>query len=763
MSGITWRKLLLTKIVLRGGETTMIPSKNQSNNDVRPSRVSEDYGHPGMLGMTPERLIESALQLQKAGENGKAETLYRKVLETDPNNIHALHLLGVIAMEMGNPESAASLIGKSLSIYPPNFKARFNLANALVSNGQTFEAIEELMQTLKEAPDYARAISLLTELMRKQERIEELAEILDEAQTAAPDCFEAKKEYGFTLAQLSRLDDAEKTLKECVEINPRLAQVHYNLGCVQKKLKKFLDAQISFQVALNLEPDHAAAKKNLAVAMASVGCYEQAIPTFLEAAENLPDDPEVWNNLCMAFRQLGRFDEAFEASDQAIKAEPGNHDIYNERGAAFQSFGGMKEAIENYQKALEIEPGAIGAEKNLLFALLNVPNMSSDDLFQMHLDIRKHHEKPEFSNNMFDHRDRDPDRKLRIGYLSSDFRTHVVSMNMTPLLTNKDADSYELYMYAQVDKPDVVTEQFQKIADHWRFITDIHDHDVAAMIEEDEIDILVFLAGRFDQNRPTICTYRPAPIQVSFHDCATSGFSEMDYWLTAEKFTEELFRLPIYYQYPVLERPTETIELPADENGYITFGCFNKPEKINEGVVELWAQILSAVPDSKLFLKYFRLFSEETIQQQWRERFARHGIPGDRLIFAANRVMRSDHLNVMSQADIALDPFPFNGATTTFDSISSGIPVICLKGRHFVDRVAYSILSHIGHSELAADSKEEYIRIACELAANRDRLRDLRKVIREDMINSPLCDGKAYARSLEDAFRDMWRHYCQEN
>jgi len=750
----------------------MLSSKNHSDNGVQSTRISETYGHPGMMEMSPERLIESALQLQKAGENGKAETLYRKVLDTDPNNIHALHLLGVIAMDMGNPESAAKLIGKSLAIYPPNFKARFNLANALVSNGQMIEAIEELKETLREAPDYTRAISLLTELMRKQGRIEELVEILDEAQTAAPDCFEAKKEYGFTLAQLSRLEEAEKTLKECVEIDPRLAQIHYNLGCVQKKLKKFLDAQVSFQVALNLEPDHAAAKKNLAVAMASVGCYEQAIPTFLEAAEKLPDDPEVWNNLCMAFRQLGRFDEAFEASDQAIKANPGYHDIYNERGAAFQSFGGMKEAIGNYQKALEIEPGAIGAEKNLLFALLNLPNMSSDDLFRMHLDIRKHHEKPEFSNKTFGDRDRDPERRLRIGYLSSDFRTHVVSMNMTPLLTNKDENNFELFMYAQVDKPDVVTEQFQKITDHWRFITDIHDHDVATMIEEDEIDILIYLAGRFDQNRPTICTYRPAPIQVSFHDCATSGFSEMDYWLTddllhpedtSEKFTEALYRLPIYYQYPVLERPTNAVELPANENGYITFGCFNKPEKINEGVVELWAQILSGVPNSKLFMKYFRLFSEKSTQQRWRDRFAEHGISSDRLIFAADRVMRSDHLNVMSQADIALDPFPFNGATTTFDSISSGIPVVCLKGRHFVDRVAYSILSHIGHPELAAETKEEYVRIACELAADRDRLRDLRKVIRGDMIDSPLCDGEAYAQSVEIAFRDMWRRYCLEN
>lgn len=751
----------------------MNPEKHHSDHGVRSPHPSVKFplGGDADLAAT-KKLLESALQFQKSGKFDKAETVYRNILASEPENIHALHLLGVIAMDTGSPEMAIKLIEKSLGINPGNFKARFNLANALVASDCTDDAIAELERTLKEAPGYTKAMSLITNLMRKQDRLEELVEILDEIRSAEPECFETKKEYGFTLAQLLRLEEAEIVLKECIDDNPRLAQIHYNLGCVQKKQRNFLDAQISFQVALNLEPDHGGAKKNLAVTMASVGRYEEAVPCLLEAGQKSPDEPEIWNNLCMALRKLGRFVEAFEASDKAILADPDDHDIYNERGAAYQSYGDMTTAIENYQKALELEPGAIGAEKNLLFALLNLPNLSSDDLFCMHLEIRKHHEKPEFGDNIFTARDRDPDRKLRIGYVSSDFRTHVVSLNMTPLLTNYDPDKCELYLYAQLEAPDAVTNQFMEVADHWRSIADIHDRDVAAMIEEDEIDILVFLAGRFDQNRPTICTYRPAPIQVSFHDCATSGFQEMDYWLTddylhppdtPEKFTEELYHLPVYYQYPVLNGPEESIQLPADQNGYITFGCFNKPEKINESVVELWSQILKAVPGSKLFLKYFQLFSEESMQLTWRERFAGHGIAGDRLIFVSDSLKRNDHLSVIAQADIALDPFPFNGATTTFDSVSSGIPVICLKGRHFVDRVAYSILNHIGHPELAADSKDDYVRIARELANDRERLRELRKTIKNDMINSPLCDDKAYARSVDAAFRDMWQRFCQRS
>ena len=750
----------------------MIPSKHHAGQDAPSPRQTVNFPPMGIAQSAPRMLLETALQYQKMGDIEKAESLYRKILKSDPENIHALHLLGVIAMDMGHPEEAVNLIEKSLHINPANIKARFNLANALVARGSLDHAIEELKQTLKDAPDYTKAMSLLTSLMRRQDRIEELVEILDETLGAAPDCFETKKEYGFTLAQTTRLEEAETLLKECIRIDNRQAQIHYNIGCVQKKLKKFLDAQISFQVALNIEPGYTAAKKNLAVTMAAIACYEESIPLLLELTEELPNDPTVWNNLCAAYRRLGRFEEAFDASDKAIEADPNDHENFNERGAAFQSFGGTKEAIENYQRALDLEPGAIGAEKNLLFALLNVPNISSDDLYRMHLEIRKRHEKPEFGGNKFPDRNRDPDRKLRIGYLSSDFRTHVVSLNITPLMTNKDPENCELYLYSQVEKPDVVTEQFKNVADHWKNISEIHDRDVAAMIEEDEIDIMVFLAGRFDQNRPTICTYRPAPIQVSFHDCATSGFQEMDYWLTddllhpqdtPEKFTEELYRLPIYYQYPVLEGPETSVQLPADRNGYITFGCFNKPEKINEDVVDLWVEVLKAVPDSKLFMKYFQLFSEESIQSHWRNRFAERGIDRERLIFVSDSLVRNDHLGIISQADIALDPFPFNGATTTFDSVSTGLPVVCLKGRHFVDRVAYSILSHIGHPELAADTKADYVRIACELANDRDRLRALRQTIKSDMINSPLCDDKAYARSVDAAFRDMWRRFCQRD
>ena len=235
----------------------------------------------------------------------------------------------------------------------------------------------------------------------------------------------------------------------------------------------------------------------------------------------------------------------------------------------------------------------------------------------------------------------------------------------------------------------------------------------ADIIEKDEIDILVVLAGRFDENRPIVTTYRPAPIQVSFHDCATSGLKSMDYYFTdsvlhpsntAELFTEELYRLPYYYQYPVQEGIPEIKDTPALNNDYITFGSFNKPEKIGDSVIELWANVLLAVPNSKLLLKYFNHYDEESMKQRWISRFEKYNIVASRIIFMGNIDDRQSHLALYDLIDIALDPFPFNGATTTFESLSMGVPVVSLLGKHFVDRVAGSIVTHAGYPELAVEN-----------------------------------------------------------
>ncbi|MCS5612284.1 MAG: hypothetical protein NZ961_17830, partial [Candidatus Poribacteria bacterium] len=358
--------------------------------------------------------------------------------------------------------------------------------------------------------------------------------------------------------------------------------------------------------------------------------------------------------------------------------------------------------------------------------------------------------KPEFSKKNFPERDRTTTRRLRVGYISSDFRKHVVALNVFPVIKNHNHDAFEIFLYSHVEFPDELTEVFRDCADHWRSILNKSDQEAADMIEEDGIDVLVVLAGRFDENRPTIAANRPAPIQVSFHDCATSGLEAMDYYLTdnilhpsdtPELFTEELYRLPYYYQYPVQEYLPEVKPSPVLTNGFITFGCFNKPEKINDTVIELWADVLRAVPESKLLLKYFNSYSEPDMSARWTSRFKKIGISEDRLIFQFNSDSRQTHLALYEQIDISLDPFPFNGATTTFESLSMGVPVVSLLGKHFVDRVAASIVTHAGYPEFAAKTKDDYVELAKNLASDIDNLNKLRLSMREILHKSKLCDG----------------------
>jgi len=314
-----------------------------------------------------------------------------------------------------------------------------------------------------------------------------------------------------------------------------------------------------------------------------------------------------------------------------------------------------------------------------------------------------------------------------------------------------------------------VSARFRSLADQWISTRGLSDAVLAERIRRDQVDILVFLAGRFNLNRSLIAQHRSAPVQISFHDCATSGLEEMDYWLTdeylhpkdsAERFTESLHRLPVFYQFAPPSEFPEPGEAPCIDNGYVSFGCFNKPEKMNEDVAQLWLEILKATPNSKLVLKYRNYFADDGGAQIWRDRFSSFGLAADRLILLGSDDQLDDHLALYRQIDIALDPFPFNGATTTFEALAMGAPVIALWGDGFVSRVAAALMSQVGLGDFAAPTKDQYVRCAVALAEDTPRISELRRWLRLQVLNSSLCNGTDYAETVETAFRSMWRNWC---
>ena len=564
---------------------------------------------PRKNSYSAEELLVTANRYHRKGKLSQAEDIFRKILELVPNHPVALHFLGVIALESGNPCAAIKLIKSALKIAPDYHTAYNNLGNAYSTSGQFEDAADSYSRALEHKPDYSDAmfnLGLMKQMLRKYE-------------------------------------EAKDILVKCAEQDPRRADVHSELGFTWAKLGNHMQAQICFQIALSIDPDYTPETRvALGNLFQTVGRFDESVEQYDVAIEQDEKYTRALNAKGMALRRTGNFDASLDTILKAEDINPTNIETLNQLGSAYQSIGDNYRAAEVFRRAVQLDPDSDASRRCLLFIILNDPALTSQERYDIHIDVQGDFNKPEFTKKDFPERDRNTSRRLKVGYISSDFRKHVVAMNVLPVIANHDHEAFEVFLYGEVEFPDEFTEDFKGHADHWRSTMQKPDQEVAAMIEEDEIDVLVFLAGRFDSNRPTVATYRPAPIQVSFHDAATSGLEAMDYWLTddilhpsdtPELFTEELYRLPQFYQYPVhLELP-EIKPAPSLCNGFVTFGCYNKPEKINNTVIELWAEVLREIPDSRLLLKYYNHYSEPSMKERWISRFRDNGISEDRLIF----------------------------------------------------------------------------------------------------------------------------------
>ncbi|MDP1683385.1 MAG: tetratricopeptide repeat protein [Burkholderiales bacterium] len=566
--------------------------------------------------------------------------------------------------------------------------------------------------------------------------------------------------------------DALCALKKAAELLPDDAEAQNNLGLVLQDLKQFDSAVASYRRALKIDPDNAEVWNSLGTALQDIGQLDAAVDSYHRALKIKPDYVEGYNNLGIAFQELRRQDDAVACYHRALKIKSDYEEAHRNLGVALASLGQLDEAVASYRRALEIKPDSLDTNRDYLAVWLYHPETTPEVLYEklnsfaVRMSAGLHEIDRYFPNT------RDPRRKLRIGYVSSDFRYHPVGRNILPLIGCHDRSKFEIYLYGNVLRPDSVTEWFKSTVTAWRSIVGVSDQDAAEMIRRDEIDILVLLAGRFDDNRPLIAACRAAPVQVSFHDPVTSGLKAMDYLITdhglspretKEPFTERLFHLPTFYVHPPSINMPGVGLPPAREKGYITFGSFNNPSKVNEKVMALWSRVLHAVPDSRLTIKYQNIFGNESLRRRFLDLFLTHGIEAQRLDLVSASDSGEQHLARYAGIDIALDTFPFTGSTTTFESLWMGVPVVTLLGDHMVARWSGSMLKKLKLNELVAHDEEEYVTIAQGLAQNLDHLESLRAGLRERVANSPLCDEKGRTRQIERAYRWMWAKWCAEH
>jgi len=506
-----------------------------------------------------------------------------------------------------------------------------------------------------------------------------------------------------------------------------------------------------------------------AVAFFTQGRLEEAVAACRQGLVIAPTQSALHNNLALALRRLGRTSEAIDAFETAIAHDGRNVEAMSNLADTLRGAGRMSEALALYRRALAVAPGHVDVRANFLMTLQYATDVAPREITEEH---RRWGEL--FANTpRHDHgaRARDEGKRLRVGYLSPDFRAHSVAWFLDGILRGHDAQEVEVFGYADVARPDGTTARFATQVHAWRNVHALDDVTLAARIAEDEIDVLVELAGHTERSRLGVMARRPAPVQVTYlgYPC-TTGLAAIDYRIvdaltdppgSEALSTETLVRpAPGFLVYaPPWDAP-EVAPLPAARAGVVTFGSFNATSKLNDDVLATWAALLARVPDSRLLLKGLP-FADDAVCARFRNSFATRGIAPERVLLRPFAQGREAHLATYGEIDVALDTFPYNGTTTTCEALWMGVPVVTLAGAAHAGRVGLSLLTQVGRTAWIADTRDAYVEIAAALAAARGALGTERATLRETVRASGLTDGPGFTRALERFYRAAWRGFCR--
>lgn len=719
-----------------------------------------------LRGRFPEALINLGVVLLMLGRFSEAETCGRKVVRLAPDAWEAQTLLGHALGGLGRPHDAEVCHRAAIRLKPDAAAAHNNLGHTLNQLGRAAEAEACYREAVRLAPNFPDAHNNLGCCLKDLNRPADAEPCFRDALRLRPDFPEALTNLADVLARLRRLDEAETCCRTALRLKPDFAEAHNTLGSILAGLGRLSEAETSCRTAVQLQPNSALAHNNLGSIVKELRRPGEAAASFREAVRLNPDLPEARNNLGTALKDLGRLDEAEASLRAALDLRSDFLEAEVNLSVVMLAQHRYDEIVPHYEKILAKNPTIATAWRALLFTLPYIPDFD----LRRYVDFNRAFGR--VVANVATTRplanDRSPDRRLRVGWLSSDFRGHPVGRNLESLFAHRDRSQFETICYSEVRTPDALTNRFRDLSDLWRPTLGVDAADVADMIRSDRIDIMVYLAGRFDGNRSTVAAWRPAPVQISFHDVATSGHDEMDYLIadpvlaprnSAEGFTERVLRLPNFCLHvPPSDGPSPG-EPPSLSGRDVTFGCFHNPIKLNSQVMTLWAEVLRRIPRARLRFKYMERYASEILQETTRRRLGAEF--ADRIEFDPARSPLGRHLADYNQVDIALDPFPFNGSTATFESLWMGVPVITLAGDRMVARWAASILSKVGLTDLVATSPQHYVDLACQLAADQGRLAELRANLRDRVLRSSLCDGAKTTRYLERAFRAVWRRWCR--
>ena len=567
-------------------------------------------------------------------------------------------------------------------------------------------------------------------------------------------------------ALLRQGKEALAAYQKTTELMPNDAEAHYNLGVVLKNLGRLNDAVASYRRALKIKPNYAEAYNNLGSTLKSLGQLDDAVASYRRALKIKPDFAGAHSNLGNALKDLGQYSESVASHRRALAIKPGYADAHYNLGNALKELGQLDEAAASYRRSIKINPASPDVHSNLLFSLSLSPHYTPAAYLaeaRQYGQIMTRKVAARYTAWLCD---AEP-KRLRVGMVSGDLRGHSVGHFLESLVAHIDPARIELIAYPTQHLEDALTTRIKPHFSAWKPLTGLNDQAAAQLIHADGVHILIDLSGHTAHNRLPVFAWKPAPIQFTWIGFpATTGLAEMDYILGDSiaipvedegHFSERVWRLPeSYLCLTPPDVPVEILPLPALTAGFVTFASFNNSTKISDATVAVWARVLQAVPGSRLLLKSKQL-QDASVLNATVQRFATHGTARDRLILEEWTSQRADHLAAYQRVDIALDPFPYRGVTTSAEALWMGVPVITLRGDRFLSRTAESIAHNAGLADWIAVDEADYVAKAVFHASNLQGLANLRAGLRQQVLASPLFDAPRFARNFEAALWGMWR------
>ncbi|HEV8548334.1 MAG TPA: tetratricopeptide repeat protein [Polyangiaceae bacterium] len=610
----------------------------------------------------------------------------------------------------------------------------FEQAVELERGGRVPEAAALYRKLIARNAEHDRALFRLSVILLQAGAAAEAARYLERAVAVQRDEPNYLTNLGEAYRRQGKLELAAAVLAYALQVNPDFPEAHQNLALVQVQTGAEVEAERHLERFLELRPDHALGHVSLA-----------------------------WL-LLRTQRPL----QALARAERAVELAPGLAVAHRCEGDALDMLGDKVRSLASYRRALELDPADHVSHSNLIVSMLTDPRSDARAIFTearawsaLHAEPLRAHQRPHPNPKA-------PERPLRLGYVSPDFRVHPVQQFLPRILEHHDRAAFELFLYSAVERPDAQTEWYRAFAgDHFRDIQRLTDVEAAELVRHDAIDLLVDLAVHSPGNRLRVFACKPAPVQITWLGYAgTTGLDSIDYRLTDPYFDPPGTELGVYSEtsvslpetffcYDAHQPDLPAGSLPALARGFVTFGCLNSPRKVHAGAVALWARVLQKVPASRLLL-YMEHFRHDEVLRT----LAGAGVAAERVEFV-ERASRRVYLERHQRVDIALDTFPFAGGTTTLDALWMGVPAVTLTGPGALQRAGASIATNLGLPELIARSEDDFVERAVALARDWEHLGRLRETLRARLEASPLGDAPRFVRHLEATYRTLWRRYCE--